>query len=121
MCGRIILNKKVITPGTVIPTIIQGLKVNKTFGVNLGVGYSYNARSETWEQKWGTCDWKLCKIPVEGFIEGSKRFEGNFLLSGLYKGQNCLILTQDASEEVLPYHRRMPVFLNQDYKLLLAA
>lgn len=121
MCGRIILNKKVITPGTIITTIIQGLKVNKTFGVNLGAGYSYNARSETWEKKWGTSDWHLCKIPVNGFMEGNHIFYGDFLLSGLYKGNNCLILTQEAIPEVQPYHHRMPVILNGEFSELLKA
>lgn len=113
MCGRIILNKRIITPGQTIPVFVDKVKMFKTFGIWNGSSYSYNARSETWHQKWGSCDWNLCKVPVEGFVEGSKTFYGDFLLSGLYKGENVILLTQEANEIIKPWHHRMPIILNE--------
>lgn len=107
MCQRIIVNKEAVVPGQKVPVIIQGLRFNKTFGINTGVYFVYSACVDTWELKWGVYDWNLCKILTEGYTEGSTTVYGEYLLSGLYKGENFLILTTKTEKS----HKRTPVIL----------
>jgi putative SOS response-associated peptidase YedK len=115
MCGRIVQNKRIIRPGNSLFVYINKNKVPLIWGTEEGY---YNARIENWHTVWEPKNWKLCKVPIEGFYEGhgekNTLFSGNIQVRGLYKGNRVVIMTKDSNDLIKSVHHRMPVILENE-------
>ena len=117
MCRKIRQNGRDISPGDTIKVSIKSPTGRDVVNLTYGADSCYNARIESYKDRWVPFGWNPCRVPVDGFYEikgkQEKYFKCDVDLAALYKQNRVVILTKESSKSVRKWHCRMPYVLEK--------
>ena len=117
MCRKIRQGGRDIGPGDTIKVSIKNPTGRDVVNFIYGADSCYNARIESYKDKWLPFGWNPCRIPVDGFYEfkgkEEKYFKCNVDLAALYKQNRVVILTKPSSKSIGKWHHRTPYILEK--------